>query len=162
VPDLSNPVHAYVPAAPGCWSAFTGLQAEELHRWGRSPAHGTIVDAYMAQHPGDGNGDVRARRSPIIHLIGLCGRLEHDLTDDVAGPLLQRTAHQLRHEVVPALGRRTEAGTVTVVDLVTALHEGIEADGYDARARAWAEDVWRTWTHEHSRIRDLYRQAWPQ
>jgi hypothetical protein len=160
VPDVVGPVHVYVPAASGCWSAFTGLQAGELQQWGRSPAHGTIVDAYMAQHPGDGHGDPRARRSPIIHLIGLCGRLEHDLTDALAGPLLQRAAQQLRHEMVPALQPRRELGAVTVHDLVAALQTKTEDDEYRVHARAWAQEVWRTWVHEHARIRDLYRGTW--
>ena len=52
VADVNGPVHAYVPSAPGCWAAFGELQADELQRFGRHPAHDLVVDAYMAQHPG--------------------------------------------------------------------------------------------------------------
>jgi hypothetical protein len=154
------PGHAYVPAAPGCWSVFTVVQAEELQRWGRAPAHGMVVDAYLAQHPGDGAAGPRARRSPVIHLIGLCARLEHDFSDAAVGPLLQHSAERLRREQVPALSPRSEPGERTVSDLVEAMQVGADAEDYGACARAWAEEVWRTWAHEHDRIRRLYRLAW--
>ncbi len=132
------PGHAYVPAAPGCWSAFTAVQGEELQRWGRAPAHGTVVDAYLAQHPGPGDADLRARRSPVIHLIGLCARLEHGLGDPVVGPLLQHGAERLRQEEVAALSPRTDAGDLTVINLAEALGPDLDAHNYDTCARAWA------------------------
>lgn len=122
VGEGDGPVHAYVPAAPRCWEAFCTIQAAELQRWGRATAHGLVVDAYMAQHPGDGV-DPRARRSPIIHLVGLCARLVDGLEDSRVGLLLQRTAEYLRGdgavEAAP-LRWRAEAGRLTVLDLASA------------------------------------------
>lgn len=156
VGEGDGPVHAYVPAAPRCWEAFTALQAAELQRWGRAAAHGLVVDAYMAQHPGDGV-DPRARRSPIIHLVGLCARFDDGLEDARVGPLLQHTAEYLRGdgaaEAAP-LRPRVEAGRLTVLDLACTI-DSVDGDGYRAGARAWAMEVWRTWQHEHDRIRGL-------
>jgi hypothetical protein len=54
VPDIAGPVHKYVPSAPDCWQLFGQIQADEAVRFGYPPAHRLVVDAYMAQHPGDG------------------------------------------------------------------------------------------------------------
>lgn len=156
VPAIDGATHAYVPAAAGCWATFTQMQAEELRRWGRALAHGVVVDSYMAQHPGDGS-DPRARRSPIVHLVGLCARLEHGLDDGQVGVLLQRTAETLRSGDAVPLAPRADSGHITVLDLANCDDAGI----YAVRARCWATEVWRTWAHEHSRIHELYRQAWP-
>lgn len=40
VVDGDGPAHVYVPAALGCWEAFTTLQAAELALFGRASAHG--------------------------------------------------------------------------------------------------------------------------
>ena len=89
--------------------------------------------------------------------MGLCARLEHNLDDSQVGVLLQRTAETLRSGDAAALAARTEPGHLTVVDLAS-----FDApDVYAERARRWAVEVWRTWAHEHVRIRELYRQAWP-
>jgi hypothetical protein len=66
-PDVSGPVHKYVPSAPGCWQIFGQLQADESLRFGYPPVHRLVVDAYMAQHPGDGS-DRRDRQSVFVHL----------------------------------------------------------------------------------------------
>jgi hypothetical protein len=160
VADRAGPVHPYVPAAPGCWHAFTELQAGELVRYGRSPAHGTCVDSYMAQHPGDGTGDPRARRSPIVHLVGLCGRLEHRLQDRQVAVLLQRGATRLRQKGGPALAARGEPGEITVTDLAAALDAGADVATLSRLAQRWAAEVWRTWAHEHDRIRRMYAAVW--
>jgi hypothetical protein len=157
VGDGDGPVHAYVPAAPACWEAFSTLQAAELERFGRASAHGLVVDAYMAQHPGDG-ADPRARRSPIIHLVGLCARFEGALEEVRVGPLLQRTAEYLRGDGAPdaaPLRGRAEPGRLTVLDLARVIHE-VDGDAYHEAAHAWALEVWRTWSHEHERIRALH------
>lgn len=62
VPDIDGPVHAYVPTSPGCWITFGQPQADEMQRFRYPPAHRHVVDAYMAQHPGD-RTDRRDRQS---------------------------------------------------------------------------------------------------
>lgn len=49
---------------------FGQLQAEEARRFGYPAVHRLVVDAYMAQHPGDGT-DRRDRRSVFVHLVDL-------------------------------------------------------------------------------------------
>ena len=54
VEAIDGPAHPYMVAAPGCWSAFGALQADEMSRFGYPPVHGLAVDAYAASHGGDG------------------------------------------------------------------------------------------------------------
>jgi hypothetical protein len=143
VAGVDGPVHAYVPSAPGCWAAFGELQADELQRFGRHPAHDLVVDAYMAQHPGDGS-DRRDRQSVFVHLIGLCAVLERGWP--TGRRLLSRRTGE-RPEYARLV--RHEPGELTVTDMMGAA----DADQYGARARAWAESVWRSWAPEHERIR---------
>jgi hypothetical protein len=143
VADVDGPVHAYVPGAPGCWAAFGELQASELQRFGGHPAHDLVVDAYMAQHPGDGS-DRRDRQSVFVHLIGLCAVLERGWPTG-RRLLSQRTGERTEY---PRLVR-DGPGELSVTDLVGAA----DADQYGARARAWAESVWRSWEPEQERIR---------
>jgi hypothetical protein len=137
VPVVDGAKHAYLPDVAGCWAAFT--QADELRPWGRAHSHGIVVDSYMSQHPGDGI-DPRARRSPIIHLVGLCARLEHNLDDTAVGTLLQRTAHMIRSDATVALTPRIEPGRITVLDLAGC----DDARVYALLARRWADEVWGT------------------
>ena len=78
VPDIAGPTHDYVPSAPGCWAAFGQVQADALTRFGSPRRHGTVVDCYMAQHPGDGY-ERRSRQSPIVHLVALSLLIEHGI-----------------------------------------------------------------------------------
>lgn len=156
VAHVAAPAHAYVPGAPGCWAAFTTVQGNELSRYGWAPAHGLVVDTYMAQHPGNGEGDQRAQRSPIIHLIGLCGRLEGGLDDHRVNRLLQGAAQHLRSANIAALAPRTEPGSQTILNLLTPLESDVGVEEYGVLAQRWAKAVWRTWSHEHDRIRKLF------
>ena len=47
-----------------CWQTFGQVQADEALRFGYPPAHRLVVDAYMAQHPG--NGSDRRDRQPVF------------------------------------------------------------------------------------------------
>src|SRR6478735_4443919 len=75
VPDIDGPVHAYVPSAPGCWAAFGALRADDMLRVAASEANNLVVDAYMAQHPGDGR-DRRYRQSVFRRLVSRCAVIE--------------------------------------------------------------------------------------
>ena len=87
MPDIDGPVHTYVPSSPGCWKAFGEAQADEAERFSYPPVHRVVVDAYMAQHPGDGS-DRRDRQSVFLHLVGLCATLEHGLPRPYATKVL--------------------------------------------------------------------------
>jgi hypothetical protein len=147
VPDIDGPVHKYVPSAPGCWKTFGEVQADEAHRFRYPPAHRVVVDAYMAQHPGDGS-DRRDRQSVFVHLVGLCAVLEHDLPDTYATKLLGHVIRRRRGDY-PILARTEGPGPLTVLHMIGAEHR----DDYERRAREWARAVWDSWSAQHELVR---------
>ena len=146
VPDVESPVHAYVPSSPGCWAAFGRLQAEEASRFGYPPAHGVVVDAYMAQHPGDGS-DRRERQSVFVHLVGLCAVLERGLYAPHATAVRRTVVAQ--HDDFPVLRRSGGPGKLTLLHMSGAR----DRQDYERRAREWADAVWRAWADHHAAIR---------
>jgi hypothetical protein len=146
VPDVVGPVHKYVPSAPGCWQLFGRIQAEEALRFGYPPGHRLVVDAYMAQHPGDGH-DRRQRQSVFVHLAGLQAVLERDLTPAQATNVLRRVLQ--RRDDFPVLERSDGPGELTVLLLVGAR----DLADYESRALAWGRAVWQAWTQHHELIR---------
>ena len=122
------------------------MQADEIRRFGYDPAHGLVVDAYMAQHPGDGT-DRRDRQSVFVHLIGLCVRLEQHTSYHLVPDLFQRVLQQ--RSDFPVLSRSHGPGLLTVVHMVGAS----DSPEYERRAREWGNAVWESWSGEHERIR---------
>jgi hypothetical protein len=96
VPGVNGPVHKYVPSAPGCWQVFGHVQADEALRFGYPSAHRIVVDAYIAQHPGDGS-DRRDRQSVFVHLAGLCAVLDMQIEPDRATDVLRRVLRGKLH-----------------------------------------------------------------
>lgn len=152
VPDIRGPTHRYVPSAPGCWRVFGELQAEESLRFGYPSAHRLVVDAYMAQHPGDGQ-DRRDRQSVFVHLVALCALLENSMRPDFVTRLLGTVVRT--HTNFPVLTRSMGPGVLTVADMVGTS----DLDDYSRRARAWAMAVWDAWSGEHEVIREALAQA---
>lgn len=146
VPEVAGPVHKYVPSAPGCWQLFGQVQADEALRFRYPPAHRVVVDAYMAQHPGDGQ-DRRDRQSVFVHLAGLYAVLERHLPPAQATNLLRRVLGD--RDDFPALARHDGPGELTIVHLVGARDQ---AD-YEDRALAWGRAVWQAWAEHHALIR---------
>ncbi len=147
VPDVDGPVHKYVPSAPGCWRIFGEVQAEEARRFRYPQAHRLVVDAYMAQHPGDGS-DRRDRQSVFVHLVGLCAMLEHDIRDPYATKLLGQVIRR-RQGDFPILARTEGPGSLTVLHLIGA----DDLDDYERRALEWARSVWESWGAHRELIR---------
>lgn len=147
VPDIVGPVHRYVPSAPGCWRLFGEIQADEALRFGYPPAHRLVVDAYMAQHPGDGH-DRRDRQSVFVHLTGLCAVVEQNMGTAETTDLLRRVLRA--HDDFPALARDRGPGELTVAQLVGAR----DLDDYRARALAWGGSVWTAYAKHHELIRE--------
>lgn len=150
VPDTQGPVHKYVPSSPGCWKTFGEVQAAEAQRFGHPPAHRVVVDAYMAQHPGDGT-DRRDRQSVFVHLVGLCAVLEHRLPDSYATKLLGQMIRQ--HRDFPILQRDEGPGPLTVLHMVGAT----DLADHEQRALGWATAVWGSWSAHHELIRAALR-----
>jgi hypothetical protein len=146
VPDVTGPMHKYVPSAPGCWQLFGQIQADEALRFGYPRAHRVVVDAYMAQHPGDGH-DRRDRQSVFVHLAGLYAVLEQHLPPAQATNVLRRVLED--RDDFPALARNDGPGELTIVHLVGAR----DLADYEHRALAWGRAVWRAWAQQHALIR---------
>jgi len=148
VPDISGPNHDYVPSAPGCWAAFGEVQADALIRFGSPRRHGTVVDCYMAQHPGDGY-ERRSRQSPIVHLVALSLLIEHGI--DGKGTFVRLARLLARQANFQPLAPRAELGRLTILDM----RNCVGAEDYAGRAETWAQEIWRTWAHEQDTIRNL-------
>jgi hypothetical protein len=153
VPRIDGPVHNYVPSSAGCWKIFGEVQADEALRFGYPPAHRLVVDAYMAQHPGDGS-DRRDRQSVFVHLVGLCASLEHGLGHAYITRLLGLVIGR-RHGEFPILLRTNGPGSLTVPHMVGAA----DRDDYESRAREWAAAVWDSWRDQHELIRAELRSV---
>jgi Family of unknown function (DUF5946) len=146
VPEIDGPVHAYVPSAPGCWAAFGALRADEMLRFRGSEANNLAVDAYMAQHPGDGT-DRRDRQSVFVHLASLCAVVERGASPSRSPDVLR--AVLARQTEFPVLRRARGPGDLTVLSATDAT----SVEDHDARVRRWAGSVWESWREHHAAIR---------
>jgi Family of unknown function (DUF5946) len=148
VPDTDGAMHKYVPSAPGCWQTFGEVQADEALRFRYPPAHRMVVDAYMAQHPGDGS-DRRDSQSVFVHLVGLCAALEHDLAYPYVTKLLGQVLRR-RQGDFPILARTEGPGPLTVLHMTGAA----DLEDYERRAREWSIAVWQSWDAQHTLIQN--------
>ncbi len=147
VPPSDGPVHAYVPSSPGCWALFGAVQADEMQRFRYpSSARRIVVDAYLAQHPGDGR-DRRDRQSVFLHLIGLCAVLERGSDAKRATTALRRALDG--RPDFPMLQRSKGPGDLTITSMVGAS----DLADYEARARRWGAAVWGSWHDSQPVIR---------
>jgi hypothetical protein len=147
VPDIDGPVHAYVPSSPGCWKRFGEVQADEMQRFRYPPAHRLVVDAYMAQHPGDGT-DRRDRQSVFVHLVGLYAILEQGMPAERVSDVFRRVLKNI--DDFPILRRSSGPGAVTVNHLRGAR----DLADYERRAKTWANAVWQSWSDHHEVVRE--------
>jgi len=125
---------------------FGRVQANEMQRFGYPSVHRLVVDAYMAQHPGDGS-DRRDRQSVFVHLIGLCAVLEVGLPAQRATEALSVILRE--HPDFPVLRREAGPGRLTVLHLL----EVDDLSLYEERAREWGRAVWQSWAEQHDVIR---------
>jgi Family of unknown function (DUF5946) len=146
VPDIDGPVHAYVPSAPGCWAAFGAVRADEMFRFPESKTNNLVVDAYMAQHPGDGT-DRRDRQSVFVHLVSLCAVIERGAPPSRSPDVLR--AMLARQSEFPVLRRRHGPGDLTILSTTDAT----SVEDHDAQVRTWADAVWGSWSEHHPTIR---------
>jgi uncharacterized protein DUF5946 len=140
-----GPTDPYGGASPACWALFLEVTAREYGALRYPAVHRLVVDAYMAQHPG--YATPAGRRSVVVHLVGLCLTLERDLDDAhvrrIMGSVFPGKPDVAPLAPVPPLGEVTVASMLDAPDL----------DAHVARARAWAQAVWRAWAPFHAQVR---------
>jgi hypothetical protein len=143
-PGASGPVHAYIPASPGCWSLFCSL-TDWMHSlvgdYGSTIAQ-QLVDSYMIQHAI--NAERRNRQSVAVHLMSLGASLELGVKGDELRVLLGRWTHREYPELLP----RPLEYDITVDQIVLAVDsERREVVG------DWARSAWQAWTEHHEVVR---------
>ncbi len=149
VESTTDDGHAYIPGNPGCWRFFTLVQADEYTRFRYPKIHRVVVDAYMAQHPGDG-ADRRERQSVTLHLAALYASLELKLPPREATDYLYTTMR--KNKDYDVLTPRESVGDINITYLKNCATEA----EYTKRATEWAWCVWNTWEHEQDRIRSMF------
>jgi len=143
LPRVDGPTHRYMTASPGCWAVFGVLLAADYAELERRPFHQIVVDAYAAQHPGEG---LREQVQSVgIHLMTLCLFLEHGTDPALGSDLHQRMVGR------PAFHRIEPSGP----SALTVLHVPTGGPVDEARKAAyeWGQAVWDLYEHEHSTVR---------
>jgi hypothetical protein len=135
----------YGGASPACWAIFQQVLVRDYGEFQYPAVHPQIVDAYMAQHPG--YATAAGRRSVAVHLVGLCLAVERGLD--------QAHVRRIMTSVFP--GKPDLAPLAPVPDLreitVASMTGATDLEDHAARARTWAEAVWRAWIPFHARVR---------
>jgi len=151
-PVDEGPCDPYGGSSPACWSTFNAITAKDYGEYRYPEVHRLIVDAYMSQHATFATP--AARRSVVVHLVGLYLVLERGMK----GPVVGRTLGQVfpdKRRAPPSLAPTPTHGALTVASLL----EAVSAEDHDRRGRAWAQSVWTLWAREHARIRALATEA---
>lgn len=148
IPATGGPVHAYIPAPPGCWALYGEVLAREYSDRALWPTHRLTVDAYAAQHPsGD---DPRQLQSVTAHLLALHLTLDLGLPE---GEVRRRMGAVIRRE--RRRFERLPAPSFAGVTNVRAVHDARSPEEHRALVARWAAEVWRAWRPAHERIRLL-------
>ncbi|HYI42034.1 MAG TPA: DUF5946 family protein [Sphingomicrobium sp.] len=145
LPALDGPTHAYMTSSPACWHAFGLVLEREYSSPELMKVHRLTVDAWAAQHPGDGSR--RAIQSVGLHLARLMIQLEEGLSGDEANAAMLRFAN--RKSTLPELAPPA-AFSITVDRIVDATGPSEHRQA----VRRWAEATWADWAHQHQFIRD--------
>jgi hypothetical protein len=149
-PDAAGPVHAYVPASPGCWYLFCSLTdwIQALHAEDDATITQQVVDSYMVQHAA--NPERRNRQSVAVHLMSLCASLEHGVR---GGELRNRLSGWTRRDY-PELLPRPFAYEMTVQQIASA----VDLERKKA-VETWALSVWDAWAQHHEVVREWLAAA---
>jgi hypothetical protein len=144
VADVAGPVHAYMLAAPGCWSAYGALLAWRMSLAGPEALTTSqhLVDAYAAQHAT--NHERRNRQSVAVHLMSLCASLERG----IPGARLRHLIGGWTGRDYPLLLPRPASYAVTVRDV-----EGAALPARPETVGAWAGATWSAWGAHQERVR---------
>ncbi|WP_067929178.1 DUF5946 family protein [Alicyclobacillus shizuokensis] len=132
-------------ASEECFSKYSELTVYTLSHKGDDFIHQHVVDAYAAQHSGNGMKNI----TTAFALIGLYYAVEHGYN----GKQVQRVhtlLARLKHpwDTLPLPQR---SYSVTVIDVLN------EPPGHkrDAMIHEWMIDVWGSWNHQHEWVRSI-------
>jgi Family of unknown function (DUF5946) len=144
-PEEAGATHPYMQSSPGCWAAFGRVLAREYEDQRYFVVHRLTVDAYAVQHPGIPSR--QSIQSVGVHLVRLCGFLEHGLAADEANAaMLAAARHKAQYRWLdpPAF-----LGALTVADVEAAQ----SVDEHMTVVRRWAAQMWEVWSPHHATIR---------
>lgn len=144
LPAVAGPIHDYMTSSPACWAAFNAVLAREYADPELMEVHRLTVDAWAAQHPGDGSR--RAIQSVGLHLARLMIQLETGLSGGRANAAMLRFAK--RKAELPELPPRLSY-TLTIA----AVLDEVDRRAHQKAVRAWAAAVWADWSDQHAFIR---------
>ena len=136
-------------ASPACWRYFSELLATCYSATDRLNFGQLILDAYAAQHPGEGRRE--QVQSVGIHLMTLCLFLEHDVDPSRGSDFHQRMIRR------PTFHRILPQGATHL----TVRHVPLDGAAEDARDRAveWSRAVWSLYSENHDTVRLWLRDA---
>jgi Family of unknown function (DUF5946) len=143
--DDDWPLRRKLKASPACWHVYTtvvGHESEHLVELGG--LHQLTVDAYGAQHAGEGSPAIGLPFS----LIGLHLALDEEWTG-----LQVRAAHQAiaqRRPAWPSFARPDHPEWLVIADVATATNP----EDHARLVKNWAASVWQAWSPEHARVRE--------
>lgn len=144
-PEVAGPTHKYMQSTPGCWAAFGSVLAREYGDQRYFAVHRLTVDAYAIQHPGIPSR--QSIQSVGVHLVRLCGFLEHGLAAAQANAaMLAAAKHKAQYRWLepPAV-----LGALTVADVEAAR----TVDEHITVVRRWAAQMWQVWSPHHATVR---------
>ena len=140
VADVEYPVHSDMRTSPGCWALFCDVLGREFSDRAYWPVHQLTVNAYALQH---------AASNPALHLLALCLRFEHGLSDEQILPVMRRVAKD--KNALPSVETPSVTNEVMVLDVYAAKN----AQGHIAAVERWARAVWGGWRDSHEAVRKL-------
>ena len=132
-------------ASAECWRLYGELSAYTLVRGYDLFIHQLAVDAYGAQHSGEGVRPI----ATAFALVGLYLAFERGYS----GRQVQ-DAHRLlaaRSKIWPGFDPPRRAGALTVADVLDAR----PGEDRDRALRQWAKSVWDAWGDEQARVESL-------
>lgn len=150
-PDGPQPPPPTYRASSGCWARFGELLARSYADPEYRAVHQLVVDAYVAQHPGDADPQQVRRLALCLMTLELFVDHGHDVT---RGPEL----HQRMVASLPELHvlDRPDAVSGMTVEDVLAAGDAVE---HRRLVRAWAAEVWQAWRPHHDTVRRWNREA---
>ncbi|HZC06817.1 MAG TPA: DUF5946 family protein [Ktedonobacterales bacterium] len=143
VEDVAADARFY--ASPECQRIYGELTGYTVMLRDTEFIHQHLVDAYAAQHVGDGQPTIGA----AFALIGLYLAVERGYT----GKQVQRM-HMLlarRSKTWPRFTRPAHVGALTALDVLNAQPGAARK----AHMMLWARSVWDAWEGEHERVKAL-------